>query len=419
MSAGVSSIATPHVVVAGAGPVGCVAAAVLAKSDVRVTLVEAAPSLPRELRASTFHPATLEMLRPYGVVDEMIARGLVAQHFAYRDRRDGVVARFDLGELRDITNYPFRLQCEQFKLCEILLEKFASNPLIDVRFSSAIGAVEQRSEGAAAVLTNGETIEADAVIGADGASSAVRKSLGCTFDGMTYADRYLVVSTPYELSDHMPDTTLFRSPDLSYVNYVSDPDEWMVLLRTVDLWRALFPVSDDETDDQALSDESAERRLQGVVAKPTAYEVAHRTIYRVHQRVADRFRVGRAVLVGDAAHVNNPLGGMGMNGGVHDAVLLAGGLAGLLHGTVTDQQLDGYAALRRQLALDFVQRHTHENAVTLASPDASIRAKALEQMAERAANVDTAYDYLLQASMIKAVWAMETELRAIDAYPFG
>ena len=411
MPAGVSSITAPHVVVAGAGPVGCVAAAVLAKTDVRVTLVEAAPSLPRELRASTFHPATLEMLRPYGVVDEMIARGLVAQHFAYRDRRVGVVARFDLDELRDITNYPFRLQCEQFKLCEILLEKFASNPLIDVRFSSAIGAVEQRPEGAAAVLTNGETIEADAVIGADGASSAVRKSLGCTFDGMTYADRYLVVSTPYELSDHMP--------DLSYVNYVSDPDEWMVLLRTVEFWRALFPVSDDETDDQALSDESVERRLQGVVANPTAYEVAHRTIYRVHQRVADRFRVGRAVLVGDAAHINNPLGGMGMNGGVHDAVLLAGGLAGLLHGTVTDQQLDGYAALRRQLALDFVQRHTHENAVTLATPDASIRAKALEQMTERAANVDTAYDYLLQASMIKAVWAMETELRAIDAYPFG
>ena len=411
MPAGVSAITAPHVVVAGAGPVGCVAAAVLAKADVRVTLVEAAPSLPRELRASTFHPATLEMLRPYGVVDEMIARGLVAQHFAYRDRRVGVVARFDLDELRDITNYPFRLQCEQFKLCEILLEKFASNPLIDVRFSSAIGAVEQRSEGAAAVLTNGETIEADAVIGADGASSAVRKSLGCTFDGMTYADRYLVVSTPYELSDHMP--------DLSYVNYVSDPDEWMVLLRTVEFWRALFPVSDDETDDQALSDESVERRLQGVVANPTAYEVAHRTIYRVHQRVADRFRVGRAVLVGDAAHINNPLGGMGMNGGVHDAVLLAGGLAGLLHGTVTDQQLDGYAALRRQLALDFVQRHTHENAVTLATPDASIRTKALEQMTERAANVDTAYDYLLQASMIKVVWAMETELRAIDAYPFG
>ena len=411
MPAGVSAITAPHVVVAGAGPVGCVAAAVLAKADVRVTLVEATPSLPRELRASTFHPATLEMLRPYGVVDEMIARGLVAQHFAYRDRRVGVVARFDLDELRDITNYPFRLQCEQFKLCEILLEKFASNPLIDVRFSSAIGAVEQRSEGAAAVLTNGETIEADAVIGADGASSAVRKSLGCTFDGMTYADRYLVVSTPYELSDHMP--------DLSYVNYVSDPDEWMVLLRTVEFWRALFPVSDDDTDDQALSDESVERRLQGVVAKPTAYEVAHRTIYRVHQRVADRFRVGRAVLVGDAAHINNPLGGMGMNGGVHDAVLLAGGLAGLLHGTVTDQQLDGYAALRRQLALDFVQRHTHENAVTLATPDASIRAKALEQMTERAANVDTAYDYLLEASMIKVVWAMETELRAIDAYPFG
>ena len=177
MPAGVSSATAPHVVVAGAGPVGCVAAAVLAKADVRVTLVEAAPSLPRELRASTFHPATLEMLRPYGVVDEMIARGLVARHFAYRDRRVGVVARFDLGELRDITNYPFRLQCEQFKLCEILLEKFASNPLIDVRFSSAIGAVEQRSEGAAAVLTRPTLSSGPTVPRALCASRSVARSM--------------------------------------------------------------------------------------------------------------------------------------------------------------------------------------------------------------------------------------------------
>ncbi|MBT5139744.1 MAG: FAD-dependent monooxygenase [Acidimicrobiaceae bacterium] len=410
MPAGVSTTIAPHVVVAGAGPVGCVAAAVLAKNNVRVTLLEAAPSLPVELRASTFHPATLELLRPYGIVDKMVSRGLIARHFAYRDRRSGVVARFDLGELGDITNYPFRLQCEQFKLCQILLEQFASNPLIDVRFSSAIGAVEPRSEGAAAVLTSGETIEADAVIGADGASSAVRKSLGCRFDGMTYADRYLVVSTPYELSDHLA--------DLSYVNYVSDPDEWMVLLRTVDLWRALFPVFDGETDEQALSDESAERRFQGVVAKPTAYEVAHRTIYRVHQRVADQFRVGRVVLVGDAAHINNPLGGMGMNGGVHDAVLLAGGLAGLLHGTVSDERFSEYAELRRRLALDFVQKHTHANAVTLTASDPAVRKEALEQMTERAATAGTAHDYMLQASMIKAVWAMETELRDIGAYPF-
>ena len=152
MPAGVSTTIAPHVVVAGAGPVGCVAAAVLAKNNVRVTLLEAAPSLPVELRASTFHPATLELLRPYGIVDKMVSRGLIARHFAYRDRRSGVVARFDLGELGDITNYPFRLQCEQFKLCQILLEQFASNPLIDVRFSSAIGAVDREFESIVGLL---------------------------------------------------------------------------------------------------------------------------------------------------------------------------------------------------------------------------------------------------------------------------
>lgn len=402
---------TPHVVVAGAGPVGCVATAILAARGVQVTLLEAEPELPRQLRASTFHPATLELLHPLGVVDEMIERGLIAQHFAYRERNVGVVAQFDLAMVGDITQYPFRLQCEQYKMCEILLDRFIGDPLIDVRFDAAVGSVDQNENQTTVTLASGEVIDADAVVGADGASSAVRKSLGLSFEGITYADRYLVVSTPFELADHID--------DLSYVNYISDPDEWLVLLRTVDLWRALFPVADGESDDEALSDASAERRLQGVVARDAPYEIAHRTIYRVHQRVADTFRVGRVVLAGDAAHINNPLGGMGMNGGVHDAVLLGAGLAEYLNGTIDSDRLDHYAEIRRRLALDFVQKHTHENAVTLATPDAAVRQKALAQMTERASDPDAARDYVLQASMIKAVNAMETELRDVDAYPFA
>ncbi|MGI9605768.1 MAG: FAD-dependent oxidoreductase [Acidimicrobiales bacterium] len=400
-----------HVVVAGAGPVGCVAAAVLAARGVRVTLLEVEPTLPRQRRASTFHPATLELLHPFGVVDEMIDQGLIARHFAYRDRRVGVVARFDLETVVDVTQYPFRLQCEQDKLCEILLDRFRIDPLVEIRFGCRVRSVDYSDDGASVTIASGEIIDADAVVGADGASSAVRKSLGLTFEGMTYADRYLVVSTPFELADHIN--------DLSFVNYISDPDEWLVLLRTVEVWRALFPVADDESDEEALSDESTQRRLHGVVARDEPYEVAHRTIYRVHQRVANTFRVGRVVLAGDAAHINNPLGGMGMNGGVHDAVLLGAGLAGLLNGTVESDRLDHYAELRRRLALDFVQRHTHQNAVTLATPDASVREQALGQMAARASDPTEARDYVLQASMIKAVWAMEEELREVDAYPFS
>ena len=392
----------PRVVVVGAGPVGCVAAAMLASGGIEVALLEAAPELPRELRASTFHPATLDLLDRFGVVDEMRSRGLVAPRFAYRDRRSGVVAQFDLGVLADVTGHPFRLQCEQFKLCEILVDRFRSMANVTVRFGAEVVGAVDHGDAASARLASGETLIADAVVAADGAGSAVRKSLGLNFDGMTYEDRYLVLSTPFEMADHLT--------DLAYVNYISDPDEWLVLLRTLDLWRALFPVADDETDGEALSDESAQRRLRGVVARTEPYEIAHRTIYRVHQRVADRFLVGRVVLMGDAAHINNPLGGMGMNGGIHDAVLLGASLAAVLRCDLGFESLARHAELRRTLAIDYVKRHTHENAQSLAAPDGAARQRALDQMAARAADPDEARAYMLQASMINAVDAMSPEL---------
>ena len=392
----------PHAIVVGAGPVGCVASAMLASSGINVTLLEAAPELPRELRASTFHPATLDLLDRFDVVDEMIGRGLIAPRFAYRDRRQGVVAEFDLGALADVTDHPFRLQCEQFKLCEIMPERFRSMAHVTVRFGAEVVGAVDHGDTASARLASGETLAADAVVAADGAASAVRKSLGLGFDGMTYEDRYLVLSTPFEMADHLD--------DLAYVNYISDPDEWLVLLRTRDLWRALFPVGDNETDAEALSDESAQRRLQGIVARDAPYEVAHRTIYRVHQRVADRFLVGRVVLMGDAAHINNPLGGMGMNGGIHDAVLLGASLASVLRGELSADHLSHHAELRRTLAIEYVKRHTHENAQSLAAPDGAARQRALDQMAARAADPDEARAYMLQASMVNAVAAMGAEL---------
>ena len=392
----------PRVIVVGAGPVGCVAAAMLASRGIEVTLAEAAPELPRELRASTFHPATLDLLDGLGIIDELIGRGLVASRFAYRDRRKGLVAQFDLGVLADVADHPYRLQCEQYKMCEILLDHFSAMPEVSVRFGTEVVGADDHGDAATVRLASGETLSADAVVAADGAGSAVRKSLGLGFDGMTYEDRYLVLSTPFEMSDHLA--------DLAYVNYISDPDEWLVLLRTPDLWRALFPVGADETDADALSDDSAQRRLHGIVARTLPYEVAHRTIYRVHQRVADRFLVGRVVLMGDAAHINNPLGGMGMNGGIHDAVLLGASLAAVLHGDMSADRLARCADLRQKLAIDYVRRHTHENAQSLAAPDGAARQRALDQMAARAADPDEARSYMLQASMINAVTAMRDEL---------
>lgn len=388
-----------RVIVVGAGPVGCTAAAVLARRGAAVTLMEAEPELPLELRASTFHPATLDLLDDLGVVGELIDRGLVARHFAYRDLRGGVMARFDLGAIADVTAHPYRLQCEQFKLCQVLVERFRADPRVEFEFGARVVSAADRGDGAAVRLADGSEHGADFVVAADGAGSAVRKSLGLAFDGMTYEDRYLVVSTPCELADHLD--------DLCHVNYVSGPDRWLVLLRTAGVWRALFPVGEGQSDAEALSDANVQRLLHGVVDLPGDFEVAHRTVYAVHQRVAETFRAGRVLLAGDAGHINNPLGGMGMNGGIHDAFLFGHAVASALAGDLPEDRLDAMAGFRRRMAVDYVQRHTHDNALTLTAPDPARRSEALARMAAVAADPAAARDYVLQASMTKARWLMD------------
>ncbi len=389
----------PQAIVVGAGPVGCVAAAVLAGRGVAVTLMEAEPTLPQELRASTFHPATLDLLAEVGVVGDLIGRGLVASRFAYRDRHKGAVAVFDLGALADVTGHPFRLQCEQFKLCETLVERFADDPMVEVRYGRRAVSAADRGDHAEVGTAYGSVHAADFVIAADGASSAVRKSLGLPFEGMTYPDRYLVVSTPHDFGDDFE--------GLCPVNYISGPDEWLVLLRTPTLWRALFPVSDDLSDDDALAEANVQRLLGGLSGRAGRFEVVHRTIYSVHQRVAETFRAGRVLLAGDAAHINNPLGGMGMNGGIHDAFLLGHAVASVCSGALADERLSAMADFRRRLAVEYVQRHTHHNAASLAADDGTVRQQALERLAATAADPEAARDYMLQASMVNARWLMD------------
>src|ERR1044071_4525103 len=316
-----------RVIVVGAGPVGLTAALALARRNIPTVVLAAEPELVMELRGSTFHPPTLDLLDEFGIVPRMIETGLIAPTWQFRDRETGPVATFDLALLKDDTNHPYRVQCEQWKMMRFLKEELDRIPGTDIRFGHQVTAVAQDGDSVtvAAETANGPvSLQARYVVAADGARSAVRRSLGVEFEGFTYPELFLIASTDFRFEDTLT--------DIAYVNYIADPNEWLVLLRVPGLWRVLVPAPENADRAQHLSDENLQQVLQRVVPRDVDYAIEHRSIYHVHQRVAKSFRTGRVLLAGDAAHINNPLGGMGMNGGMHDAFNLSDKLADIYAG---------------------------------------------------------------------------------------
>jgi 3-(3-hydroxy-phenyl)propionate hydroxylase len=383
-----------RVLIAGAGPVGLVAAASLVRSGVPVTVFEAGRDLSDESRASTFHPPTLDMLDRLGAAGPLIAQGLVAPAFQYRTRQQGVLAQFDFGAIADVTGHPYRVQSEQSKLTRILHEQLRGQPDFELQFDAQVRNVTQHPSGVEiAIDRNGrsETRSGRWLIGADGARSEVRRSLGIAFDGFTWPERFLVVSTPFD----------FRTviPDLVAVSYVTDPQRWHFLLQIPGLCRVMFPVAPDESDELALSPEFAQSLMAAIVPGISRYEVAHVTLYNVHQRVAKTFQHQRAFLVGDAAHINNPLGGMGMNGGIHDAVNLTSRLADVWHGARPEAELARYDKQRRLVTLEYIEKQSIQNKRNLESNGSEFS----RSLAEIAADEGRTYDYLLRVSMIASL----------------
>jgi 3-(3-hydroxy-phenyl)propionate hydroxylase len=382
-----------RVLIAGAGPVGMVAAANLVRRGVPVTVLEANAALSDESRASTFHPPTLDMLHDLGAAEALIAQGLIAPQFQYRTRRDGVIAQFDFAGIADATAHPFRLQCEQSKLTRILLERLRGNGNFEIVFSSPVRGVTQTADGVeVAVQRSGMEIEtAHWLIGADGARSETRGALGIEFEGFTWPERFLVVSTAFDFHAVIK--------GLVSVNYVADPQRWHFLLQIPGLWRIMFPIAADESDELALSDDFAQSLMAQLVPGIDRYEIAHTTLYRVHQRVATTFRKGRAFLIGDAAHINNPLGGMGMNGGIHDAINLTDRLAAVWHGSKGDAELDRFDRQRRLVTKEYVEKQSIQNKKNLEAPGSEFR----DRLVAIAADPGRTRDYLLAVSMISSL----------------
>ncbi|MCW1401846.1 FAD-dependent monooxygenase [Novosphingobium sp. MW5] len=387
-----------QVAIVGAGPVGTVIATLLAQAGYDVVVLEAGENCAQDLRASTFHSPTLEMLDQIGITPMLLERGLKAPIYHWRDRKSGEVIEFDMSELDDVTRYPFRIQCEQYHLSRALADGLAKHGNAQVRFSNRLLTFQQDDSGVdlwVETMTGIDKLRCDYLIAADGANSIVRKWLGIEFDGFTYPERFLCLSTEYELADHLP--------NLAYVNYVSDPQEWLVLLRVPSVWRVLVPTDASQGDDELRSDRIKNGIFDRLVGDGASVVTQHRTLYRVHQRVAKSFVEGRVILAGDAAHLNNPLGGFGMNSGVHDAFNLFEKLEPALKAGKPNGSLQLYDRQRRTVTHAFTQAQTIENMALISGGADDAHKKRRDAMLAIKADDEKRRGYMLKQAMFESL----------------
>ena len=391
-----------RVIVAGAGPVGLLSALALANQDIPVTVLEAEPALTHDLRAGTYHPPSLEIMAQYGVTDEMHETAIKVPRWQMRDRKLGLIVEWDLTEIADLTPYPYRLHFEQHKLTPLLYARLMRFPHAEVKFSHAVTNVVQTADKVIVTTQSPDgqpgRFEADWLGGADGGRSVVRRSIDAELEGFTWPERFVVIGTSVDLS--------LRG--YAFNAYVADPDEWCALFkmpgeRPPGFWRVLFPVPPDESDEVALSPENVERRMQGFETLGERYPVVSKIIYRVHQRVARKFRVGRVVLAGDAAHLNNPLGAFGLNGGIQDSANLTDKLGRICRGEGDAALLDLYERQRRTVNLEFVQEYSIRNFKRLAAKSPAERQANIDELRRTDANSEARRQFMRVSTMIASV----------------
>jgi 3-(3-hydroxy-phenyl)propionate hydroxylase len=396
--------ASERVIVIGAGPVGLCLSLALAQEGVQVTLIEALGEdnfLDQVPRAGTNHPATLELLDRIGLYSRLEPRGIIAPLVHYWDRRERkLIAEFDHAHLKDDTPFPYVLQCERIKIVEEALKLAKAHPGIDLHLATTFTSCTQNADGVTAWMTNPagemESMRGAYLVSCEGARCIVRDELGIEFEGFTYPDRTLSIEVAYD----------FRKHGYTERNYISDPDEWSNLFHwkgPPDRWRVHFPTEAQEDVETLTREEALQARLQSFLPTGEPFEIVGSNLYMVHQRVAKKFRAGRVILAGDAAHVNSPIGAMGMNSGIHDAFNLADKLVEILHGKAGEEVLNRYERQRRHVALAHTQAQTIRNRRLLEEKDPAVRRKNHEELRRTAQDPKLARAFLLRTSLIESL----------------
>lgn len=389
-----------RIIVAGGGPIGLMVGLLLGRAGVDVTVFDMGDIVHQDPRAATIHPATLDLLDDYGVYERIEPLGIVCPVVNYYDKQE-LLASFDHGILAGETRHPWVLQCEQDKLSRVLFAMTRDIPNVEVRTETTVLDCSQSADGVEVeVQTAGgkpERIKGRYLIGTDGARSTVRKRSDIAFEGFTYSERFMIVGTSYD----------FSKAGYAYRNYISDPEEWCNLFKISwkgppGVYRLVAPVTPEELTEDRVQ-ETCQRKLQHFHPRSEPYDIVLHDSYVVNQRVATTFRKGRIILAGDAAHLNSPIGAMGMNSGLHDAVNLASNMLHVLNGEEDEGAFDRYVRQRRHVATEHVQAATIANKKNMEQRDPATRQKYREEMKRAAEDPVLAKQFLMRTSLIDSL----------------
>jgi len=344
-----------NVVIAGGGPTGLLTALGLARRGISVMVVEAEAEPNSSPRALVYHCSVLPHLRDLGILEDCVEAGFWRQEFDWRVHSTGEMIRWDLGCLDGIVEFPYALHLGQDKLSQVLLKHLASYPNVSIRYSTPLIDCSQNSDGVRVEVGSTEareSIEAGWLIGADGAGSRVRRDiLKMQFFGVTWPERYVATNTYYD----------FDSLGFGRTTMQVDPVYGSVICKIANpnFWRVTF------TEDASVPLDGLEQRIDKVFAEllpdRREYKVVAFSPYRMHQRVTDRMYQGRVILVGDAAHVTNPTGGLGLTGGMFDSFALVEALSLVINEGVSHDILEYYDRDRRQKFIELVSPQATRN----------------------------------------------------------